>query len=122
MTCTCGTIQASDPTRHFKECPERVEKIDEEKAALKHEVSVLREELRKSLNREKVLNENLKDVHTRCDQLINELRVANGVIRTTARCIILKGWTCENPGCRVFNGEEKDPHDRCRSCDAEKPI
>lgn len=141
MTCTCGTIQASDPTRHFKGCPERVErmvdvtigpvmnqagwellnqKLDEH-GSLTREVIVLREQLRKSLNREKLLNDNLTICQTENTQLVEGLRVANGLLRNLSGCIILKGWTCGNQACRVFNGEEKEPRTHCRSCDAEKP-
>lgn len=131
MTCTCGTIQAADPTRHFKECPERVERAPSQDPLLleyqskffdsQSEVRVLREELRKSLNREKLLNENLDSVQKHCSQLLNELRVSSDALKAVSRCIILKGWTCSNPVCRVFNGEEKEILLRCRCCEMEKP-
>ena len=76
----CAKIQASDPLRHFKGCSQRVEREDshqtmiEEYHSLRREAEVLREELRKALNREKVLNENLTSVQARCTELLKETR------------------------------------------------
>lgn len=34
--------------------------------------------------------------------------------------ILLPGWTC--PACRIFNGEQKERLEICRSCDAPRPT
>jgi hypothetical protein len=90
------------------------ERLRDENGSLTREVAVLREQLRQALNREKFLNDNMTSVHARCTDLLNELRNLHAGI-------VLKGWTCPNPVCRVFNGEEKERRDRCRACDTEKP-
>lgn len=139
MSCTCDEIRRVDATRHFKGCPERAkhptpsvepdelairinDQFRNENFTLMREVKTLREQLRQSLNREKILNDNLKNVHERCDELLNEVRLVNSVLRAHARAIVLKGWSCPNPVCGVFNGEEKHRLERCRACDTERPA
>jgi len=149
VSCLCNTIQAADPTRHFKGCPERVERVSTDRCIhdspymgenacpicsrayavgvdscgpLQREVLVLREQLRLALHREKLLNDNLGSVHARCTKLIEELRATKDALQAHAlRNIVLKGWKCPNPICGVFNSEEKERRDHCRACDTGRP-
>jgi hypothetical protein len=73
------------------------------------------EQLRLSLNREKLLNDNLTSVQARCTQLVEKLREYEATI-------VLKGWTCTVDICRVFNSEEKAHMPKCRACDAPRPL
>ena len=90
----CAAIQRADPMRHFKGCSHRVESESHsgprnyrghgvytltetqipEMQILLSENGVLREELRKALNREKLLSDNLTSTQERCTQLTNEAR------------------------------------------------
>ncbi len=37
-------------------------------------------------------------------------------------CLILPGWTCRNPRCRLFNSDEKERLEFCRGCDLPRDL
>lgn len=71
----------------------------------------LLERVQNERDRNQQLDFNLTSVQTRCTELLNELRELKGGI-------VLPGWRCP---CGSFNGATKTWHERCRSCDAERP-
>ncbi len=86
---------------------------------LEEESSHLRSLYRQALNELQAANDALVMVHERCNHLLDENRTLKKQL--ALKGVVLPGWNCMNPECRVFNSDEKERLAFCRSCGDPRP-
>ncbi len=67
------------------------------------------------------MSENLTAVQKRCGELLEDNRRLRGELADAREGILLPGWTCNRPGCGVFNSDMKGRFTHCRACGGPRP-